>query len=217
MGERIGNADGWRDSLKSGRKMVSDELNVANAFSVAKPLLVMAANKSGVESPLYKPLIAASFAADIFDGRIARKFGSSPQGGVVDVITGHATEALIYRHLSDEGIIPKWVPPVTLVRNVVTDIVRETHVITDSPEIQDSNSVLQLNESSIAKKIVASRAMRLGYGVLKASVALSADQNPDLSRNLSKVAVGVSMARGLPVVLNKGNYRMLMQSKERVE
>lgn len=208
MGERIGYGDALRQSINTGRKAIGDEITVANAFSIAKPLFVIAANKSGVESALYKPLIAASFAADIFDGRVARRFGSSPQGGVVDVVTDHAAEALMYKQLGNEGIIPKWVPAVTLVRNIATDIVREAHVATDSPEIQESNSVLQLNKSPIANQLVASRAMRLGYGVIKASVALTADHNSDLARNLSKVAVGTSIVRSLPVILNKANYQV---------
>lgn len=210
MREKIGYSDAWSQSVSVGRRFLSGELTVANAFSVAKPLFVFAANKSGVESDLYKPLIAASFVADICDGMAARRFGSSPQGGVVDVLTDHASEGLLYKHLSEEEIIPKWVPVVTLVRNVATDVIREAHVVADSSE--GGQSVLHLNESQVAKKLVGSRVMRLAYGLLKSSVALTADKDSDIARNLSKVAVGVSIVRGIPVVLNKRNYQLFKQN-----
>ncbi len=202
--------------IKGLANHVGAEITAANVLSVSRPMLVAAANKAGLDSPWYPRLMVAAQVTDIFDGRVARKYGASPYGGLVDIIADHATEGLMYQHLRDEKITPSWVPTVTTTRHFITDSLRVAHTVFDSSVMHETNGVLQLNGSETAKKIVGSRVMRGGFGVLKAAVPFVAPSHPRLARDLSVLAAGVSVVRGIPVVFNRENIRLLQRVKEQI-
>ncbi|GEM_PF-6895334 len=192
------------------------ELTPANALSLSRPFLVAGANRVGLEKPgMYRAFMIAAQVTDIFDGIAARKYGPSPYGGLIDIVSDHATEAVLYRGLKQEGIVPSWVPVITAARHVTTDLLRAGHTIFDSAVLHERNGILQLNGSETAKKVVGSRVMRGGFGALKAVVPFVAPSHPRLARDLSVVAAGVSVARGIPVVFNRENITLMKHIKQK--
>lgn len=185
------------------------ELTVANALSIARPLLVMAANKLDLKNPLYRGLIGLAFLTDALDGPIARGSGKSPFGGLIDIVADHATEVLMYSRLKKEGIVPNWVPGVVTARVIATDIVRASHLIKADEVSTENNGVLKIEASPLSETIVASRVSRAISGASKVAVPMAAPDYPRLARSLAILAVAFNVVRGLPVLFNKRNKKLL--------
>lgn len=185
------------------------ELTLANGLSAVRPFLVMVANKTKLENPLFRGLMGSAFAIDSLDGMAARRNGGSRLGGLIDIIADHAVEFLMYARLKKEGIVPAWVPVVVGVRDVITDTIRASHIIVDPTILDKDKGVLKIEDSNLSESIIGSNVSRTGYALLKAVVALTAPSNPKLAKNLAIAAAGLSIIRGIPVLFNRENKKLV--------
>lgn len=195
---------------------ISEEFTLANGISAARPLLMVAANLAGLDNPLeYSGLVAAAFSTDALDGWAARRFGKSPKGDFVDILADGTTSALMYVHLAGAGVIPQWVPVVTIGRDVATNIIRASHMILDK-NLTEEGGVLDIGEQPL-NALATSRPIRVSYVSLKAAVGLSAPFAPPATEFLSEVATAVCLVRGVPVIFNKRNKELASAIKNTIE
>lgn len=108
------------------------------------------------------PLLVIIFVLDGVDGYIARKRNEeSLFGAIFDIAIDRVIENVLWVVFVDLGIIPVWIAVVFLTRSFVVDSIR-------SQGASEGKTPFGMMRSAIGKFIVASRFMRLFYGVLKA-------------------------------------------------
>lgn len=108
------------------------------------------------------PLLVLIFVLDAVDGYIARKRNeTSLFGAIFDIAIDRVVENVLWVVLVDLGIIPVWVAIVFLIRGFIVDSIR-------SQGAAEGKAPFDMTVSPIGRFIVASRFMRLFYGILKA-------------------------------------------------
>lgn len=109
-------------------------------------------------------LILAAIALDAVDGYVARrKRLATPLGAQLDILGDRVLENLFFTYFAVCGLISLWVPVVFFVRGTATDFLRSL-AAAQGREGFGRNSML---ETQWGRALVASRASRASYGVLK--------------------------------------------------
>lgn len=165
------------------------------------------------------PLLAAVFLMDGLDGYIARRRGeASLFGAVLDISVDRVVENVLWLVLVDLGLAPVWVAIVFLTRSFAVDGVR-------SHGVARGETPFGMMRSKIGRFIVASRFMRLGYGILKGvtfGYVLTIQPWPALfpeaygrwhplldsvRMGLIYATVSICLVRGIPVLLEVAERR----------
>ncbi|HJY87361.1 MAG TPA: CDP-alcohol phosphatidyltransferase family protein [Candidatus Acidoferrales bacterium] len=109
-------------------------------------------------------LTAGASALDALDGYVARRCGlATPLGAQLDILGDRVIENLFFTYFAVRGEISLWVPIVFFVRGTLTDFIRGLAARAGRSAF-GRNSML---ESWWGRALVASRASRAAYGVLK--------------------------------------------------
>jgi CDP-diacylglycerol--glycerol-3-phosphate 3-phosphatidyltransferase len=109
-------------------------------------------------------LTVAAIVLDAVDGWVARRRNLSTQLGVqLDILGDRVVENLYFTYFAVCGLIPVWVPVLFFVRGSATDFVRGI-AAHEGRSGFGRNSML---ETRWARALVASRASRAAYGVIK--------------------------------------------------
>jgi phosphatidylglycerophosphate synthase len=168
---------------------------------------------------------AGAIALDAVDGYVARRFRlATPLGAQLDILGDRVIENLFVTYFAVRGEISLWVPIVFFVRGTLTDFIRGLAIRAGRSGF-GRNSML---ESSWGRALVASRASRAAYGVLKCTCfcylgieltllhARTAGRLPLLgdsasllqlgSRVIVSATVAFCLVRGLPVVWEGRRY-----------
>ena len=111
-------------------------------------------------------LTVAVIAMDGLDGWLARRLGvASKRGAVLDITGDRIVEHVFWIFFTVAGVVPLWVPLVIVSRSFVVDAVRSMALSEGSTAFGDST----MQRSRLSRFLVASRAMRNGYGIVKAA------------------------------------------------
>ncbi len=109
-------------------------------------------------------LTVTAIVLDAVDGWVARRRNlSTPLGAQLDILGDRVIENLYFTYFAVCGLIPLWVPVLFLVRGTATDFVRGIAARQGRSGF-GRNSML---ETRWAQALVASRASRAAYGVMK--------------------------------------------------
>ena len=109
-------------------------------------------------------LTAAAIALDAVDGYLARRKNlATPLGAQLDILGDRVIENLFFTYFAVCGLISLWVPVLFFVRGTLTDFLRSLAARAGKVGF-GKNSML---ESWWGRALVASRASRAAYGVLK--------------------------------------------------
>ncbi|MCL4523887.1 MAG: CDP-alcohol phosphatidyltransferase family protein [Acidobacteria bacterium] len=109
-------------------------------------------------------LTVAAIVLDAVDGWVARRKNlATPLGAQFDILGDRVVENLYFTYFAVCGLIPMWVPVLFFVRGTATDFVRGI-AAREGRSGFGRNSML---ESRWARALVASRASRAAYGVIK--------------------------------------------------
>ena len=108
------------------------------------------------------PLLIILFLLDAVDGYVARKRNeSSLFGALFDIAVDRVVENVLWVVLVDLNFVPVWVALIFLVRSFLVDSIR-------SQGASEGQTPFGMIRSAVGQFIVASRFMRLFYGLLKA-------------------------------------------------
>jgi CDP-diacylglycerol---glycerol-3-phosphate 3-phosphatidyltransferase len=109
-------------------------------------------------------LTVAAIVLDALDGWVARRKNlATPLGAQLDILGDRVVENLYFTFFAVCRLIPVWVPVIFFVRGTATDFVRGV-AAREGRYAFGHNSML---ETCWAKALVASRASRAAYGVMK--------------------------------------------------
>jgi phosphatidylglycerophosphate synthase len=109
-------------------------------------------------------LTVAAIVLDAVDGWVARRRKlATPLGAQLDILGDRVIENLYFTYFAVCGLIPMWVPVLFFVRGTATDFVRGLAARQGRAGF-GRNGLL---ETRWAKALVASRASRAAYGVVK--------------------------------------------------
>ncbi len=109
-------------------------------------------------------LTVAAIVLDAVDGWVARSRNlATPLGAQLDILGDRVVENLYFTYFAVCGLIPVWVPVLFFVRGTATDFVRGI-AAREGHSGFGRNSML---ETRWAQALVASRASRAAYGVIK--------------------------------------------------
>jgi len=109
-------------------------------------------------------LTIAAIALDGVDGYLARTRGlATPLGAQLDIVGDRVVENLFFMFFAVSGLISFWVPVLFFVRGTLTDFLRSLAARSGRVGF-GSNSML---ETWWGRALVASRASRAGYAILK--------------------------------------------------
>ncbi len=109
-------------------------------------------------------MIVAAIGLDGVDGWVARRKNlATPLGAQLDILGDRVIENLLFTYFAVCGLISLWVPVLFFVRGNVTDFVRSLAARAGAAGF-GANSMMQ---SWWGRALVASRASRAAYGVLK--------------------------------------------------
>jgi CDP-diacylglycerol--glycerol-3-phosphate 3-phosphatidyltransferase len=109
-------------------------------------------------------LTIAAIALDGVDGYLARTRGlATPLGAQLDILGDRIVENLFFMFFAVSGLISFWVPVLFFVRGTLTDFLRSLAARSGRVGF-GSNSML---ETWWGRALVASRASRAGYAILK--------------------------------------------------
>jgi CDP-diacylglycerol--glycerol-3-phosphate 3-phosphatidyltransferase len=194
-------------------------MTLANLITLGRlPLLFLVVGLLSVPSwrvqCLNMGLLAVLFLMDWWDGLAARRRGEVSQlGAVLDVALDRAVENILWVAFLALDLVPLWVPVVFLTRAFVVDGIR-------GAALARGKSVFGMMHTPLGKFLVASRLMRVFYGVAKSSafgmlllthalalkdpawrVALA-----PVVQGLIFVSVALCLIRGLPVILDGRRY-----------
>jgi CDP-diacylglycerol--glycerol-3-phosphate 3-phosphatidyltransferase len=170
-------------------------------------------------------LTIAAIVLDAVDGWVARRKNlSSPLGAQLDILGDRVVENLYFTYFAVCGLIPVWVPVLFFVRGTATDFVRSV-AAREGRSGFGRNSML---ETRWAQALVASRASRAAYGVIKcvsfcavglqlavasadaAMLALLGNSAPGMialgAQLLVWLTVAFCVVRGLPVLWEGRRY-----------
>ena len=159
-------------------------------------------------------LILAVFVLDAVDGWVARRFNEcTVYGAAFDIAADRVVENVLWVVLFDLGHVPLWVPLVFLVRGLLVDSIRAVGA-------SHGQAPFAVTRGRLGRFLVASRSMRLLYGLVKAvaflwlftvhavqTVASSAwraawpDWAPLVGPALYVAAATLCLVRGAPVLL----------------
>lgn len=159
-------------------------------------------------------LLIVLFLMDWFDGYVARvRHEVTEMGAVLDVALDRAVENILWLTFMYLAMVPLWVPIVFLIRSFIVDGIRGV-------ALARGKSGFGMMHSAMGRFLVASRFMRALYGLAKAVVfcllylthalALKYPGAPlalhSLNQGLILLAVGLCVARGIPVLLDGRIY-----------
>ena len=192
---------------------------MANAITLCRLLLLwwvicLAYQATPLWQLLNVPLLILVFASDGLDGYIARKRNeTSLFGALFDVAADRIVELSLWVVLAHLALIPVWVPLLYLARGVLVDTIRASGA--ENRQVEP----FALMQSRLGRWLVAGRAMRIFYAVLKA-VAFCwwmlllplAELVPEIWAHWEWLLTGVGMslvylsvviclARGVPVLV----------------
>ncbi len=194
-------------------------MSVANTITLARlPLLLLLVAILFVPSfPLRLTglgLLIVLYLMDWFDGYVARLRNEVTElGAVLDIALDRAVENILWITFMYLGLVPFWVPIVFLIRSFVVDGVRGV-------ALTRGKSGFGMMHTPLGRFLVASRFMRAFYGLVKAVVfcqlylthALALEDPQVLvtlhpvNQTLILLAVGLCIARGIPVILDGRIY-----------
>lgn len=166
-------------------------------------------------------LVAITFAADGFDGWVARRREETSQfGAVFDIAGDRIVENAFWVVFAHLGLIPVWVPLLVITRGFIVDGVRAISVSEGKTAFGDNNMM----RSPLTRWLTASRFMRGLFGYAKALgfvflTGLEAYRRYDTNGTLIGsiysaeafrwigwglvwLAVGLTIIRGLPVMFD---------------
>jgi len=170
-------------------------------------------------------LTVAAIVLDAVDGWVARRKNLvTPLGAQLDILGDRVVENLYFTYFAVCGLIPVWVPVFFFVRGTATDFVRGIA----AREGRSSFGRNTMLETRWAQALVASRASRAAYGVIKcvcfcavglllAVASAGAAVMPPLGESLpGMIALGAQVlvwltvvfcgVRGLPVLWEGRRY-----------
>ena len=162
---------------------------------------------------------------DAVDGWVARRRGlTTPLGAQLDILGDRVIENLFFTYFAVCGLISTWVPVLFFVRGTATDFLRDLAARSGRSGF-GKNSMM---ETRWGRALVASRASRAGYGILKCvcfvwlGVHLSVvTPNPATpwaavlipgSQFLVLLTVAFCLLRGLPVLWEGRRYWIALES-----
>lgn len=153
-------------------------------------------------------LTALVIYADALDGYLARKLKQTTKfGGKLDIAGDRVVEMTYWIAFSVLGWIPAWIPLLFLVRGAMTDVVRAQA----AEEGYTAFGGTTMQQSALAKFLVASNFSRFSYAVAKAAAfclliaartaACSTTIVPQTALFLVYFSVAFCVIRGLPVLI----------------
>lgn len=166
-------------------------------------------------------MIAFTFAADGFDGWVARRRDETSQfGAVFDIAGDRIVENALWIIFADLDLVPVWVPLLVVTRGFIVDGVRAISVGEGKTAFGDNNMM----RSPLTRWLTAGRFMRGFFGYAKALgfvflTGMEAYRHHDtngtvigsvysievfrwIGWGLVWIAVGLTVIRGLPVVFD---------------
>ena len=194
-------------------------MSLANLITLARlPLLLVLVALLFVPSLAVQlaglGLLIVLFLMDWFDGYVARvRHEVTEMGAVLDVALDRAVENILWLTFMYLAMVPLWVPIVFLIRSFIVDGIRGV-------ALARGKSGFGMMHTPVGRFLVASRFMRALYGLAKAVVfcllylthalALQYPGAPlalhSLNQGLILLAVGLCVARGIPVLLDGRIY-----------
>lgn len=109
-------------------------------------------------------LTVVAIAMDGLDGWLARRLGvASDLGAVLDITGDRIVEHVFWIGFAVAGVVPLWVPLVTVSRSFTVDAVRSVALSRGRTPFGERT----MQRSALSRWLVSSRAMRMGYGVAK--------------------------------------------------
>jgi len=189
-------------------------MNVPNLITALRfPLLVVVVLMlylgGAVAQFLAVFLIVLLLLMDSLDGILARRLGQQTLvGSALDIAADRAVEIVFWVTYAHLRLIPVAIPITVVIRGTLTDSIR-------SVALQHGQSAHSMMRSKLGRWLVASPAMRSGYGIAKGfsfgllalTLALrsagSAASQPVWVAGLvlAWVSVGICVLRGLPVIV----------------
>lgn len=191
---------------------------MANTITLCRLLLLwwvvfLAYRATPLWQLLNVPLLILVFASDGLDGYVARKRNeTSLFGALFDIAADRIVELSLWVVLAQLALIPAWIPLLYIARGVLVDTIRASGA--ESRRVEP----FALMQSALGQWLVAGRAMRIFYAVLKA-VAFCwwmlllplPDLVPEIwarwewlltgiGMSLVYLSVVICLARGLPVL-----------------
>ena len=155
------------------------------------------------------PLIAIIFFMDTVDGYVARVRGeTSLLGSAFDIATDRTLEIVLWVVFSDLKLVPILIPIIAIVRGTTVDAVRAVG-------ISKGVAAFEQVQHPLSRMLVSSRFMRHLYGIVKGVAfvlltinlwalkvdLLSAGLIHGIALTVSWLAISMTIARGLPVLL----------------
>jgi len=109
------------------------------------------------------PLVIVLILMDTLDGIVARRRGeSSLLGSTLDIAVDRAVEVVLWICFANLRLIPVAIPMIVVIRGALVDAFR-------SVGVQEGVKPFDMIRAKWARKLVASPALRMPYGVVKAS------------------------------------------------
>jgi CDP-diacylglycerol--glycerol-3-phosphate 3-phosphatidyltransferase len=194
-------------------------MSLANLITLARlPLLLLLVALLFISSFAVQlaglALLIVLFLLHWFDGYVARaRREVTEMGAVLDVALDRAVENILWLTFMYLALVPLWVPIIFLIRSFMVDGIRGV-------ALARGQSGFGMMHSPLGRFLVASRFMRAFYGLSKAAVfcllylthalALKYPEAPltlhSLNQALIFLAVGLCLARGIPVLLDGRIY-----------
>jgi phosphatidylglycerophosphate synthase len=147
-------------------------------------------------------LLAAAAGLDWLDGYLARRLGiSSKIGSLLDTLGDRISENLLLVYFAWEKLVPLYVPLVFITRSFVSDLIRHINY-------SRGYATFGINKSFLGRALVASKASRALYLILKMSVffaggaALLAEVSGVAPALLGGLKVSLLWGSGLLVAFN---------------
>jgi len=109
-------------------------------------------------------LTVVAIAMDGLDGWLARRLGvASDLGAVLDITGDRIVEHVFWIYFAVAGLVPMWVPLVIVSRSFIVDAIRSVALTRGKTPFGEKT----MQRSALSRFLVASRAMRMVYGVAK--------------------------------------------------
>jgi len=161
-------------------------------------------------------LLAVAAPLDWLDGFIARRLGTvSRMGSLLDTLGDRITENLLLVYFSWERLVPLYLPIVFVARSFASDFIRHLNAM-------NGHSTFSVNQSRLGRLIVASRASRAIYLILKMAVfflagaALLLEVSPESSAALEAAKAALVWGSGTLVFFNLLRFCLLISDSREI-
>lgn len=189
-----------KETIQKIKKGAKNEMTWANLVTLFRLGLIVASLIFLKDYKIWLAVVVIiGISLDGVDGFVARKYGGSYLGAMVDIAGDRIVELCILFFYAKWGIIPYVFPLVFLVRGMATDFLRLLNMIYPSAEF----------EHPLSMGNAINRFVRGFYAVLKALAFSVILIYPEVGFWLMVLALAMNLWRGIPAIFNSRSKELM--------